>query len=68
MKKLQQTKKHNLEWRKQTKDGIFYLNFGKLSDKQKKILHELYLEYIQDGLKSKEAIVKAFQIVSCFKI
>ena len=68
LNKIQGTKKHDLKCRKVTMEGIFYIDFDKLSDKQKKMLHDLYLEYIKDGLKQKEARGKAFEIVTCFKI
>ena len=68
LKKLQGTKKHDPKCRKETIESIVYINSDKLSDKQKKMLHDLYLEYIRDGLKSKEARDKAFQIVTCFKL
>ncbi len=68
LRKLQGTKKSGPKWIKETIGSIFYLNFDKLSDKQKKMLHNLYLDNRRDGLKPKEAMDKAFQIVTCFKM
>jgi len=68
LKKIQYNKKREPKQRKKTIKSIFYINFDKLSDKQKKMLHDLYSEYIRDGLKSKEAMDKAFQIINRFKI
>ena len=68
LKKIKNIKKYNLKWKKETLEGIFYINFNKLTDKQKKMLHELYLEYVNNGKKSKEALDKAYQIVTCFKL
>jgi len=68
LKKLHDTKKPDPKWIKETIEGILYINIDKLSDKQIKMLRDLYLENIQAGLKPKEALDKAFQIVNCFKI
>ena len=68
MRKFNCQKKHSPELRKESVYGIFYVNNSKLSEKQKKLLHELYLENLRDGLKPKEAMNKAYQIISCFKI
>ena len=68
LKKLKVTKKHNTKGRNKTIEGIFYINFDKLSVKQKKMIHDLYLENLRDGLKPKDAMDKAIQIVTCFKV
>jgi len=68
LKKLKYTKKLDSKFKNENIEGIFYINFNMLSDKQKKMLHDLYLEFVRDGLKSKEAMEKALQIVNCFKI
>ena len=68
LRKLQITKKSTYKRRKETIGSIFYINFEKLSDKQKKMFQDLYLENLREGLKPKEAMDKAFQIVTCFKM
>jgi hypothetical protein len=39
---------------------------SRMTDKQKKQLRELYFEYIQEGMKPKEAWVKAKNVLACF--
>ena len=68
LKKYQANKKCGPKYRKEIIDGIFYINFDKLSDKQKKMIHDLYLENLREGLKPKEAMDKALKIVTCFKL
>ena len=68
MRKLKSTKKSVPKWRKETIGIIFYIDSDKLSDKQKKMMHDLYIDNLRDGLKPKEAMDKAFQIVTCFKM
>ena len=68
MRKLQSIKKISPKWRKGSIGSIFYLNFDKLSDKQKELIHDLFLENLRDGLKPKEAMGKAFQVVTSFKM
>jgi hypothetical protein len=68
LKKIHSTKKREPKQKKNTLEGIFYINFDKFSEKQKKMFHNLYLEYIRDGLNSKEAMDKASRMVNCFKI
>jgi|GEM_PF-7043162 len=67
-KKIQGSKKIFLKWRKETIGSVFYINFDNLSDKQKKMIRDLYFDYLKAGLKPKEAKDKAFQIVTCFKM
>jgi len=68
LKKIRNKEKYKFKLGKEPIDGIYYINFNKLSEKQKKMLHELYIEYTTEGLKSKEALEKAFQIVTSFKL
>jgi hypothetical protein len=68
LRKLKGTKKSVSKWRKETIGNIFYIDSDKLSDKQKKLIHDLYIDNLRDGLKPKEAMDKAFQIVTCFKM
>ena len=65
---LNKIQKNNSKQKRETIGRVFYLNFDKLSDEQKKLLQELYFQNIRDGLTSKEAMKKAFQIVTCFKM
>lgn len=68
LRKLKGTKKSVSKWRKESIGSIFYIDSDKLSDKQKKLIHDLYIDNLRDGLKPKEAMDKAFQIVTCFKM
>lgn len=68
MKKIQDIKKYDSKWIKETLECILYIDVNKLSDKQIKMLRELYLENIKDGLKPKEALEKAYKVISCFNI
>lgn len=65
---LNKIQENNSKQKRKTIGRVFHLNFDKLSDKQKKILQKLYNENRKDGLKPKEAIEKAYQIVTCFKM
>jgi hypothetical protein len=66
-KKLSGTEKNDPEWIRDIAEGLLDINLDELSDSQKKMLREQYIANIRDGLKSKDAIQKAVQIVSCFK-
>jgi hypothetical protein len=68
LKKIQDIKNYDSKWIKETLECILYIDVNKLSDKQIKMLRELYLENIKDGLKPKEALEKAYKVISCFKI
>lgn len=68
MKKIQDIKKYDSKWIKETLEAILYVDVNKLSDKQIKMLRELYLENIRDGLKPKEALDKAYKVISCFNM
>ena len=65
-KKLQKIKKCDPEWIKVIANALLDININNLSDRQKKMLRDQYLENIREGLKPKEAIEKALQIVLCF--
>ena len=56
-------KENDPEW---IKDIASYVKSGK-TDKHKKQLRELYLEYTRDGLKPKEAWEKAKNVLACFE-
>ena len=56
------------EWIKVVTESLLDINFNKLSDSQKKMLRDLYLDNLKDGLKPKEAMKKAYGIVLSFNI
>ena len=64
--RIQNTKKYDPEWIKVVANALLDININNLSDRQKKMLRDQYLDYIRDGLKPKDAIDKALQIVLCF--
>jgi len=66
LKKVHQIKKCDPEWIKVIADALLDINVNNLSNRQKKMLRDQYLENLRNGLKPKEAIEKAMQIVSCF--
>ena len=66
MKKLQGKKEDDTEWIKVIADALLDININEFSDGQKKMLRNLYSENLHDGLKPKEAIKKALEIVLCF--
>ena len=59
-------KKFDPEWIKVIANALLDVNINDLSDHQKKLLRDQYLENLRNGLKPKEAIEKAMQIVLCF--
>lgn len=59
--------KYDPKWIKETARILLDKNINNLSDNQIGLLHELYLENLRNGLKPKEAMNKAFEIVNCFK-
>ena len=68
MIKLLDIKKNDPEWIKTIAESLTNINIKKLSDNQKKMLRDLYLENLKYNLKPKEAMEKALQIVLCFKL
>lgn len=66
-KRLSGTKENDPEWITEIAYGLLDINLNELSDIQKKMLRDQYLDYLRDGLKPKLAIKKAIQIVKCFK-
>jgi len=59
--------KYDPKWIKETAGVLLDRNINMLSDDQVRMLRNLYLENLGDGLKPKEAMIRAFQIVTCFK-
>ena len=66
-KKLSGTKENDPEWIIEIAYGLLDINLDELSEIQKKMLRDQYLDYLRDGLKPKYAIKKAIQIINCFK-
>jgi SPX domain protein involved in polyphosphate accumulation len=64
--KLLGTKEQDPEWIKELVEGYLQKDINTLSDYQKKMLRDQYLDNLRDGLKPKDAIEKAFSLVSCF--
>jgi hypothetical protein len=64
--KLLGTKEQDPEWIKKLVEGYLQKDVRSLSDYQKKMLCDQYFEYLRDGFRPKDAIEKAFKIVSCF--
>lgn len=56
------------EWIRVVSERLLNINISKMSDNQKKMLRDLYLEKLRNGLKPKEAMEKAYGIVSSFNI
>ncbi|KYK21126.1 hypothetical protein AYK21_05185 [Thermoplasmatales archaeon SG8-52-2] len=65
-KKLSGNKENDPDWIAEIADGLLNINLNELSDNQIKILRNQYLDYVRDGLKPKDAIEKAVQIIKCF--
>jgi len=55
------------EWVLEIIKGLLDINTDDLSENQKKMLRNQYLANLRDGLKPKDAMEKALQIVLCFK-
>jgi hypothetical protein len=66
-KKIMWVNEYDLKWIKEIARILLNKNIDNLSSSQISLLRELYLENLRDGLKPKEAMVKAFHIVNCFK-
>jgi hypothetical protein len=66
LKKNKRIKECDPDWIKAIASALLDVNINNLSDSQKKMLRDQYFDYIRDGLKPKEAIEKALQIVLCF--
>ena len=59
--------KDDPEWIKEIAFQISILKKQKITDEDKKLFRELFLEYQRGGLSPKDAIEKAKNIVLCFK-
>ena len=56
------------EWIKTISESLLDINIEELSDKQKKMLREMYLENLESGMEPKDALEKALQIVTSFQM
>ena len=61
-------KENDPEWIQDISCYFFTYRKNEKSDEYKKELHDLFLEYKRDGLKSKEAWEKAKMALDCFEI
>jgi len=66
MEKLQSIKERDPDWIIEIAVGLLDINIDNLSDHQKKMLRDQYLANLRHGLKPREAMEKALQIVLCF--
>ena len=55
------------EWIKVIAEALLDIKINELSNSQKKMLKDSYLENLRLGLKPKEAIDEALKITLCFK-
>ena len=55
------------EWIKEIAFQLSILKKQKITDENKKLLRDLYFEYLRDGLEPKDAIEKAKNIILSFK-
>jgi len=62
-----QKKNYNPEWVKELANEVYILKKYKIKDEDRKLIRDLFFEYIRDGLQPKEAIIKAKNIILSFK-
>ncbi len=60
-------KRDDPEWVKEIVFQISIFKKQKITDEDKKLLRDLYFEYLRDGLKPKDAIEKAKNIMLSFE-
>ena len=68
VKNLQGLKEHDPDWIKEVVEGLLDVNIDRFLDSLKKMLCDHYLDNLRYGLKPREAMEKALQIVYCFKL
>lgn len=68
MKKLQGLREKDPEWIKEIAEGLLDVNINNLSNDQKKMLSDNYIENLHEGLKPRDAMQKALQVVLCFNL
>jgi hypothetical protein len=66
LKKFQKINKIDPDWIKSIANALLDVNINNLTDIQKKMLRDQYMDNIKKGLTPKEAIENALQIVKCF--
>ena len=66
LKRFQNIKKSDPEWIKVLANAVLNIDINNLTDYQKKMLRDQFLDNMRDGLKPKDAIEKALKIVLCF--
>jgi hypothetical protein len=64
---LQGKPQNDPEWVKEIASQLSYLKGRTLTNEERILLRELFIEYQQDGLKPKDAIEKAKNILLSFK-
>ena len=64
--KLLGAKEQDPDWILELVDGYLQRDIKNLTDYQKKMLCDQYFEYLREGCSPKDAIKKAFKIISCF--
>ena len=67
-KKTSRFKNPNPKWIKETTMALIDKRIEDFSNEQIRILRNLYLENLRDGMKPKQAMSKAIQVISCFKL
>ena len=65
---LQGKKGDDPEWVKEILSHLITSKKQEITDKYKKLFRDLYFDYLRDGLKPKDAIEKAKNVVLSFKI
>jgi len=65
---LFEPKKFDIATAKKIIEDLLNIKIDYLSEKQIKMLWNLYQENLRDGLKPKDAMSKAFEIITCFKV
>jgi hypothetical protein len=66
LNKLHSISKNDPEWIHEIVRGLLDINLNSLNNKQIKMLRDLYLDNLRDGLKPRKALKKAYEVVLCF--
>ena len=64
---MQSEKEYDPEWVKEIANDIYTLKKQKITAEDKRLIRNLFLEYLNDGLKPKEALNKAKNVILSFK-
>jgi hypothetical protein len=65
-KKLKGTQFNDPDWITEIAVILLDINVNELSENQKKILRDTYIDNLRNGMKPKDAIKNALEIVKCF--